>query len=186
MIEIGGLNIPTSWADISFGEYCRMYSQVTDDMTDEEKVVSVLCNLLDIDTAILSDLKKTDVDNIYKTLSFMSEPIPAVKGFESDGYWYEIPVVDTMTYRQYTDAEASVDDNSPYNIFELACCLFVQSGNTYSTKQADRLKEKIGELPCTAVVGAVLDFIEKKKNLSKSIATLKEIVAQNPSSIPIP
>lgn len=186
MVEIGGLNIPTSWDDITFGEYCRMYSQVTDEMTDEEKVVSVLCNLLDIDTAILSDLKKTDVDNIFKTLSFMSETIPAVKGFEIDGYWYEIPVVDTMTYRQYTDAEASVDVNSPYNIFELACCLFVQSGTTYSTKGAERLKEKIGALPCTAVVGAVLDFIEKKKNLLRGIATLKEIVAQNPSNIPIP
>lgn len=176
MKQIAGLDVAERWDDLSFSDYCNMYSGITEDMTLEEKMVHCVCNLLSIDANILFNMKKMDVDNIFLSLLFIKDNIEETdKGIEIDGKTYIIPIVEEMTYRQYIDIESSYDKNSPYDIMEMACCLFVEAGVPYSPKGADELKKKIGALPCKDVVGNVLYFVKKKESLLHDIHISQEL-----------
>lgn len=175
MKVIAGLSVPTAWDDVSFGDYCRMFASVTDDMTNEEKTITMVCDVLNITPSILSDMKVNDVSDIIASFGFVGEqPKATNEPIVIDGKRYIAPLLDEMTYKQYIDIESSYNEISPYDISAMAACLFVEAGAGYKAKQTEFVESELKKLPAPLVVGNVLSFIEKKKGLLRVITTLQD------------
>jgi len=176
-------NIPTSWDDINFGQYCEVFYDLDNNPDNLDNInikneIKVLSRLIGINE---DDILNAPVDFynklrdlvkfIYERESFYYQDID--NSIEIDGVEYRIPSNEELSLRQHIDVDITTNEpSSPTKFIELLAIMLIPIGKSYVDAVGDReqLMEKIKKLPCPKCF-RLLGFFLLKENLLKEITT---------------
>ncbi len=89
------LTIPTSWADITLGQYIELRPILETEMDEVKKVINILCVLTGKKREDIRELTIPDFHKLVKKMSFLNDPLPKElkkRRFLVGGKWYEFKI----------------------------------------------------------------------------------------------
>jgi hypothetical protein len=70
------LTIPTSWDDITLGQYIQLRPVLNTDMNDVKRIINVLAVLTNEKTDLIKEITIPNYHVILKKISFLNDPLP--------------------------------------------------------------------------------------------------------------
>ena len=99
------LIIPTSWDDITLGQYIELRPILQTEMDEVKKVINILCVLTGKKREDVRELTIPDFHKLVKKMSFLNEPLPKEmekRRFLIGGKWYEFKIdAKNMLFGEY-------------------------------------------------------------------------------------
>lgn len=99
------LIIPTSWNDITLGQYIELRPILQTEMDEVKKVINILCVLTGKKREDVRELTIPDFHKLVKKMSFLNEPLPKEmekRRFLIGGKWYEFKIdAKNMLFGEY-------------------------------------------------------------------------------------
>ena len=86
------ITIPTSWEDITIGNYIELRPVLSTDMNDVERVINILCVLTGKKREEIKQISIKDYHKLVKQMKFLNTQLPKElkkKRFLVGGKWYE-------------------------------------------------------------------------------------------------
>ena len=99
------ITIPTSWDDITVGNYIELRPVLSTDMNDVERVINILCVLTGKKREDIKQVSIKDYHKLVKQMKFLKTPLPKElkkRRFLIGGKWYEFKYhADKLLFGEY-------------------------------------------------------------------------------------
>lgn len=180
-------SLPTSFDELEFGTYSKLYSNLEIPKDDEMDEFETAKKIIKAESAIISRLLGESDDfaidlpieiylKIKEKIAFLYDSDYISKQYKSyikiDGDIYSIPSFSEMPLRQYIDAEQVISSTSDNKFVEMLAILLSKKGKDGKFVPYDgdysKLFKKLNKIPTSEVLG-LLNFYYKKKVNSERI-----------------
>lgn len=168
-------NLPESYNEISFEEYCKVFYNLkeTDKIEDDEELTqTIIYN----ESIILSRLLKEDDNfcldipyNEFKTLTgiiqfIYKNEVETKNEITVDGVKYHIPKPEKFSLRQYIDIDTTLQEDNELKYIELLSILLVKDDEKYDGNYKE-LFEKLKKIKASEALPLIFFFFQKGKGL---------------------
>lgn len=170
-IENKEYEIPSSFSELTLGEYCRIFYNLASDTDDikimqenQSKIISRMLGenddfLLDKPVGLYTRLLQL-TGYIYDLSGFKMRK-DNVKYLDIDGVRYEIKSPSEMSLRQYIDIDTTIkDEDNAEKYVELLSIMLVRRGEEYNGDYKE-LSKKVSKIPCDVALPIVFHFFLK-------------------------
>lgn len=193
-------NVPESWDEITFEEYCRVFYKLPtaegeEDMIekfkrDRETEAMILSRLLGENDDFCLDLPLNIYARLNNAVKFIYDIDFLLRNAKAsikiDGKRYSVPPFSEMPLRQYIDADVVMKDKeNDLQYIELLSVLLTAKDSSGKWIPYDgnyqELMNKLRKLKCSEALGIVYHFFKKGEILRRiSKGYMKEAVSQQP------
>jgi hypothetical protein len=175
-------NLPTSWDEISYGQYIELKELDSTDLTFFSKYIEILAILTDTtsDDEIWEDISVEEISTIIKGLKWLkNEP----KGLKQTIDKYSCKDVYQITLGEFIDLEHYFKDNYINNLPKIASVFFRQTkqdewGNIvfepYDNIDLIEREKVFFDLPITSIFGLIKYYLEFKEVFYENYQNLFE------------
>ena len=186
------LTIPTEWNDISIGMYQEFVAINKKKMSEEEKIVKIVCCLCEVEESVLERFKYKDLkyisDKLVKLINSEMNKDELIKKVEFNGERYGIiPNFSSISLGEFVDIEGYCK-NSHDNLHKIMSIMYrpivKEKGSMYSIEgyKPDDYKEDLFKgFPILASISALSFFFRLGKKLK--LALLKYSLKQTNKEI---
>jgi hypothetical protein len=186
------LTIPTEWNDISIGMYQEFVAINKKKMSEEEKIVKIVCCLCEVEESVLERFKYKDLkyisDKLVKLVNSEMNKDELIKKVEFNGERYGIiPNFSSISLGEFVDIEGYCK-NSHDNLHKIMSIMYrpivKEKGSMYSIEgyKPDEYKEDLFKgFPILASISALSFFFRLGKKLK--LALLKYSLKQTNKEI---
>ena len=193
-------NIPESFEELSFEQYCRAFYKLprtNDDMEDveifkmaKENEATILSRIMGEDDSFCLDLPLNVYARLVEAVQFIYDSDyfskNAKAGVTIDGKRYSVPPMNEMSLRQYIDADVVLKENeNPLQYIELLSILLTAKDKEgkwvkYNGDYQDMMG-KLRKLKCSEALPIVYHFFKRNYTLKKlSQLSMKAVESQQP------
>ena len=186
------LTIPTEWNDISIGMYQEFVAINKKKMSEEEKIVKIVCCLCEVEEKVLTRFKYKDLkyisNKLVKLINSEMNKDELIKKVEFNGERYGIiPNFSSISLGEFVDIEGYCK-NSHDNLHKIMSIMYrpivKEKGSMYSIEgyKPDDYKEDLFKgFPILASISALSFFFRLGKKLK--LALLKYSLKQTNKEI---
>lgn len=170
-IEDKEYNIPSSFAELTLGDYCRIFyglASDTDDITkmqeNQSKIISRMLGendefLLDKPVGLYTKLLQL-TGYIYDLSSFKKDG-HTISYLDIKGQRYHINSPSEMSLRQYIDIDQTMkEDDNPEKYIEILSIMLTKEGEEYKGNYKE-LKNEVSKIKCDVALPIVFHFFLK-------------------------
>lgn len=185
-IEYNGhkVNVPTSWDEVTVGDYEAFYLDKPDTARERVALVAKICKT---EVDILLGWPADAFNIIVEKIGFLfkdnpAEPNPSV---EVDGVTYVVPIEDKLSLGAYVDAD-EVQKGDEAVISNLLAIVCRPAGEEYNYENNETRAAMFAALPVSKVQGVLAFFLHCKHVLderTKAFTNLAQVVGSLPLSI---
>ena len=172
------INVPTTLAEITVGQYQRFARLEGDEEFLTHKMLEIFCGL---PLADLPNVRVKDVSHVTRHINSMLGEKPKLTSiFKMGGVEYGfVPELDNMTYCEFTDLDLYLQDvqNLHKSMAVLYRPITERFGDRYDVEPyegTDRSAERMKEAPMSVAMGAVLFFYRLGNELLQATLTYLE------------
>lgn len=170
-IEDKDYEIPSSFSELTLGEYCRIFyglASDTDDITkmqeNQSKVISRMLGEADdflLDKPIGLYTKLLQLTSYIYDLSCFKNSKANVKYLDINGDRYEIKSPNEMSLRQFIDIDTTIkEDDNPEKYTEILSIMLTKRGEEYNGNYKE-LKKDVSKIKCDVALPIVFHFFLK-------------------------
>jgi hypothetical protein len=168
-------NIPTSWEELSLGEFERI-TPILEKMQDEpvklRGLLKIVCNLLTIPQEVLLEAPKSVFNLIVKELDFLfdssRQKYKAVKEVKIGGVKHYFPTeASAINTGQFIDIEEMIQQPELYS--NILAILLLPAGAKHNAKDFYSRKDKIKGLPMSEALPLINFFLSSGENYIKTM-----------------
>ena len=184
------IKIPTSWEDITLGQYIELRPILHTEQEDVTRMINILCVLTGKKREEIKELTIPDFHKLVKKMSFLNEPLSKElkkKRFIIGGKWYEFKIeakkmlfgeyISVMEILQQAGDNEDVLFNNLHKILTVICRPVYKTMFGFKTMDIDG--EKIREtadnfyknMPITIAYPIGVFFYQRSPNLMEAIKT---------------
>ena len=184
------IKIPTSWDDITLGQYIELRPILHTEQEDVTRMINILCVLTGKKREEIKELTIPDFHKLVKKMSFLNEPLSKElkkKRFIIGGKWYEFKIeakkmlfgeyISVMEILQQAGDNEDVLFNNLHKILTVICRPVYKTMFGFKTMDVDG--EKIREtadnfyknMPITIAYPIGVFFYQRSPNLMEAIKT---------------
>lgn len=173
------IKVPTTYEDITLGEYMEMQKALKGDSKDLQRLVSIACRL---PLGVIKKVSQKSLKEIVAELSWMFEKPDLTKDKLIPRFWLHgieygfVPNVDKITVGEFADLEYFVLKGTYENLPQIMSIVFrpvVDAvGNQYSITPYDDYDidlNLMNEMPVNVAISAMVFFYSIENKLVRSL-----------------
>lgn len=162
--DFGNITVPTSWEQITLGQFVKLMRLQEEEGKDEVSVVDIMAVLTGTDKKYIYSLPSDFANTIMAHLLFLNEPLkeePKAE-VEINGEKYKINYMEKLKFGEYTDAN-TIMANDKFDYGSLLAILCRKEGEKYDddfiADHIEKRTEMWNNQPITVVYPLVCFFL---------------------------
>lgn len=177
--EINGhqFNVPTSWSDITLGEYEKWYASRPQTRLDYVHYIARICG---IEPDLLLSASAELFDTICSKMEFILDTnLQPAYMVEIDHEKYFVSPSDKLTLGEWVDVDTLMNSqDSDQQLSQMLAIVCRPVAEEYEPEKANERAQLFRMQPCDKMLPLVSFFLFREKQLSETLNHCSEVVAQ--------